>query len=91
MSEKQEAGKLPSERGRNYTPLWEVVRCALPGASCGKRMIFALLQSSQGTLHFPCAGCRQRRGSVTSPVMIGAEQKSSAFRRKPPAGRNAPP
>ena len=33
-----------------------VARCALPGASCGQQIIFALLQSSQGTLHFPCAG-----------------------------------
>ena len=28
----------PSERGRNYTPV-KPVCCALPGASCGKRMI----------------------------------------------------
>lgn len=45
-----------SERGRNYTPLREVVHCALPGASCGQQMIFVSLLSSQGTLHFPCAG-----------------------------------
>ena len=51
----------------NQSPLKEgatihhlpVVRCALPGASGGKRMISAPLQSSQGTLHFPCAGYRQ--------------------------------
>ena len=51
----------------NHPPLKEgaiihhlpVVRCALPGASCGKRMIFASLQSSQATLHFPCAVYRQ--------------------------------
>ncbi len=33
MAEKQKPGKSPSERGRNYTPLREVVHCALPGAS----------------------------------------------------------
>ncbi len=39
MPEKRKPGKSPSERGRNYTPLGEVVHCALPGASCGQRMI----------------------------------------------------
>ena len=51
----------------NHSPLKEgatihhlpVVRCALPGASCGKQMISAPLQSLQGTLHFPCAGGSQ--------------------------------
>ncbi len=38
LSERQ-AGASPSERGRNYTPLREVVHCALPGASCGQQMI----------------------------------------------------
>ncbi len=33
MAEKQKPGQSPSERGRNYTPLREVVHCALPGAS----------------------------------------------------------
>ena len=33
MPEKRKAEKLPSERGRNYTPLRKVVHCALPGAS----------------------------------------------------------
>ena len=31
MAEKRKSGKFPSERGRNYTPLREVVHCALPG------------------------------------------------------------
>ena len=51
----------------NHPPLKEgatihhlpVVRCALPGASCGQQIISAPLQSSQGMLHFPCAGYRQ--------------------------------
>jgi len=32
--------------GRNYTPLREVVHCALPGASCGQRMISVDFQSA---------------------------------------------
>ena len=31
MAEKRKPGKSPSGRGRNYTPLKEVVHCALPG------------------------------------------------------------
>ena len=42
---KTETRKSPSERGRNYTPLGEVVHCALPGASCGQRMISVDFQS----------------------------------------------
>ena len=45
MPEKRKPGKSPSERGRNYTPLGEVVHCALPGASCGQRMISVDFQS----------------------------------------------
>jgi len=52
----------PSERGRNYTPpegsvlrpaggfLRKADDCPQRSGSC---------QSSQGKLHFPCAGCRQ--------------------------------
>lgn len=36
----------PSERGRNYTPLREVVHCALPEASCGQQMISVDFQSA---------------------------------------------
>ena len=43
---KWQAGKSPSERGRNYTPLREVVHCALPGASCGQQMISVDFQSA---------------------------------------------
>ena len=43
---KWQAEKLPSERGRNYTPLREVVHCALPGASCGQQMISVDFQSA---------------------------------------------
>ncbi len=32
--------------GRNYTPLREVVHCALPGASCGQQMISTDFQSA---------------------------------------------
>ncbi len=46
MAEKRKPGKSPSERGRNYTPLWEVVHCALPGASCGQQMISVDFQSA---------------------------------------------
>ena len=46
MTEKRKPGKSPSERGRNYTPLREVVHCALPGASCGQRMISVDFQSA---------------------------------------------
>ena len=46
MPEKRKPGKSPSERGRNYTPLREVVHCALPGASCGQQMISADFQSA---------------------------------------------
>ena len=46
MPEKRKAEKLPSERGRNYTPLRKVVHCALPGASCGQRMISVDFQSA---------------------------------------------
>lgn len=45
-AEKRKAGKLPSGRGRNYTPLREVVHCALPGASCGQQMISVDFQSA---------------------------------------------
>jgi len=46
MPEKRKPGKSPSERGRNYTPLRKVVHCALPGASCGQRMISVDFQSA---------------------------------------------
>ena len=46
MPEKRKPGKSPSERGRNYTPLREVVHCALPGASCGQQMISVDFQSA---------------------------------------------
>ncbi len=46
MAEKRKPGKSPSERGRNYTPLREVVHCALPGASCGQQMISVDFQSA---------------------------------------------
>ena len=46
MPEKRKAEKLPSERGRNYTPLRKVVHCALPGASCGQQMISVDFQSA---------------------------------------------
>ena len=42
----QKVRKPPSERGRNYTPLREVVHCALPGASCRQQMIFTNFQSA---------------------------------------------
>ena len=45
MAEKRKPGKSPSGRGRNYTPLREVVHCALPGASCGQQMISVDFQS----------------------------------------------
>ena len=46
MPEKRKPGKSPSERGRNYTPLREVVHCALPGASCAQQMISTDFQSA---------------------------------------------
>ena len=46
MAEKRKPGKFPSERGRNYTPLREVVHCALPGASCGQQIISVDFQSA---------------------------------------------
>ena len=46
MAEKRKPGKSPSGRGRNYTPLREVVHCALPGASCGQQMISTDFQSA---------------------------------------------
>ena len=51
----------PSERGRNYTPV-EPVRCALPGASCGKRMIARSVPAS----------VNHHRGSYTSPALAAA-------------------
>jgi len=51
----------PSERGRNYTPV-EPVRCALPGASCGKRMIFSTI----------AAASNHHRGRYTSPALAAA-------------------
>ncbi len=45
MTEKRKPGKSLSERGRN-APLREVVHCALPGASCGQRMISVDFQSA---------------------------------------------
>ena len=52
----------PSERGRNYTPPeGSVLRPAggflRKADDCPQRSGFC--QSSQGKLHFPCAGCRQ--------------------------------
>ena len=46
MAETRKPGQSPSERGRNYTPLGEVVHCALPGASCGQQMISVDFQSA---------------------------------------------
>ena len=51
----------PSERGRNYTPV-KPVRCALPGASCGKRMIARSVP----------APVNHHRGSYTSPALADA-------------------
>ena len=49
----------PSERGRNYL---KVVCCALPGASCGKRMIARSVP----------APVNHHRGSYTSPALADA-------------------
>ena len=51
----------PSERGRNYTPV-KPVRCALPGASCGKRMIASTL----------AAASNHHRGRYASPALAAA-------------------
>ena len=51
----------PSERGSNYTPV-EPVRCALPGASCGKQMIARSVP----------APVNHHRGSYTSPALAAA-------------------
>ncbi|MGR5691635.1 hypothetical protein ACP5WN_17265, partial [Enterocloster clostridioformis] len=47
--------------GRNYTPA-EPVCCALPGASCGKRMIASTL----------AAASNHHRGRYTSPALADA-------------------
>ena len=60
LSEPQPVG-YPSERGRNYTPV-KPVRCALPGASCEKRMIARSVPTP----------ANHHRGSYTSPALATA-------------------
>ena len=76
-------GKSPSERGRNYTPLGEVVHCALPGASCGQRMISVDFQSVPiitGEATLPLRWLRQL------PLCELATRKS--FRKSIPFGKS---
>ena len=47
-------GEPLTEEGRNYTPV-EPVRCALPGASCGKRMISSTLATASNHHRGRCA------------------------------------
>ena len=47
-----------SVKGRNYTPV-KPVRCALPGASCGKRMISSTLATASN----------HHRGRYASPAL----------------------
>ena len=59
MPEKRKAEKLPSERGRNYTPLRKVVHCALPGAVSAAAPVGA-----EPTSTGRCAPCGQQMTSV---------------------------
>ena len=59
MPEKRKPGKSPSERGRNYTPLGEVVHCALPGAVSAAAPVGA-----EPTSTGRCAPCGQQMISV---------------------------
>ena len=80
---KTETRKSPSERGRNYTPLGEVVHCALPGASCGQRMISVDFQSVPiitGEATLPLRWLRQL------PLCELATRKS--FRKSIPFGKS---
>ena len=49
---------IPYGVGRNYTPV-EPVRCTLPGASCGKRMISSTL----------AAASNHHRGRYATPAL----------------------
>jgi hypothetical protein len=63
------AGKSPSERGRNYTPLREVVHCALPGAVSAAAPVDA-----EPTSTGRCAPCGQQMISVdfqSAPIITG--------------------
>ena len=55
------AGEPLTASGRNYTPV-KPVRCALPGASCGKRMIASTL----------AAASNHHRGRYASPALAAA-------------------
>ena len=69
MTEKRKPGKSPSERGRNYTPLREVVHCALPGAVSAAAPVGA-----EPTSAGRCAPCGQRMISTdfqSAPIITG--------------------
>ena len=69
MPEKRKAEKLPSERGRNYTPLGEVVHCALPGAVSAAAPV-----GEEPTSTGRCAPCGQQMISVdfqSAPIITG--------------------
>ena len=68
MAEKRKPGP-PSERGRNYTPLREVVHCALPGAVSAAAPVGA-----EPTSTGRCAPCGQQMISVdfqSAPIITG--------------------
>ena len=59
MAEKRKPGKSPSGRGRNYTPLKEVVHCALPGG---------VLRTADDFRRFSICS-NHHRGSCPSPAL----------------------
>ena len=68
MAEKRKPG-TPSERGRNYTPLREVVHCALPEAVSAAAPVGA-----EPTSTGRCAPCGQQMISVdfqSAPIITG--------------------
>ena len=70
MPEKRKPGKSPSERGRNYTPLGEVVHCALPGAVSAAAPVGA-----EPTSTGRCAPCGQQMISVDFNLLQSSQGK----------------
>ena len=71
------AGEPLTEQGRNYTPV-EPVRCALPGASCGKR-----INSST-----PAAASNHYRGRYASPALAAPATPLWTCRLETPCAAN---
>ena len=105
MAEKRKPGKSPSGRGRNYTPLREVVHCACRGLlRCRFSTPFRSLPNvchwhtatvgAEPTSTGRCAPCGQRMISVdfqSAPIITGEKVSFAALHLSPALALPATP